>query len=81
MKLKSQKEADARAAAVERPKEQTFRMVMGPLMCIVFGFAAAYISYLIVPGEDRTPWGWRMYVCAPQDFWSGPCCSENDCRW
>ena len=57
LKLKSQKEADARAAAVERPKEQTFRMVMGPLMCIVFGFAAAYISYLIVPGEDRTPWG------------------------
>ena len=30
LKLKSQKEADARAAAVERPKEQTFRMVMGP---------------------------------------------------
>ena len=36
---------------------------MGPLMCIVFGFLAAYISYLIAPGEDQTPWGWRMYVC------------------
>lgn len=63
LRLQSQKEADARAAAVERPKEKTFRLVMGPLLCIVFGFLAAYISYLIVPGEDQTPWGWRMYVC------------------
>ena len=63
LRLQSQKEADARAAAIERPKEKTFRLVMGPLMCIVFGFLAAYISYLIAPGEDQTPWGWRMYVC------------------
>ena len=63
LRLRSQKEEEVRAAAVESPKSRAFRLVMGPVMCVVFGFIVAYISYIFVPGQDQTPWGWRMYVC------------------
>lgn len=48
--------------ALEERKSRTFRMVMGPVMCVLFGAVLAYVSYLIVPGEDNTFWGWRLYA-------------------
>ena len=41
---------------------RSFRIVMGPMLCIAFAMAAAYISYLLVPGEDNTFFGWRVYL-------------------
>ena len=41
---------------------RSLRMVMGPVLCIAFALAAAYICYLIWPGKDQTFFGWRLYV-------------------
>ncbi|WP_051600892.1 ECF transporter S component [Eubacterium sp. AB3007] len=41
---------------------RSFQVVMGPVLCVLFAAALAYISYLIVPGEDQTFFGWRLYV-------------------
>ena len=52
----------AAAAALEERKKRAFRMVMGPVMCVLFGIVTAYVTYLIVPGKDTTFWGWRVYA-------------------
>lgn len=52
----------AAAAALEERKSRAFRMVMGPVMCVLFGIVTAYVTYLIVPGKDTTFWGWRVYA-------------------
>ena len=41
---------------------RTFRVVMGPVLCIAFAVILAYVAYLIYPGEDETFFGWRLYV-------------------
>lgn len=41
---------------------RSFRVVMGPVMCILFAVAAAYACYMIWPGDDKTFFGWRLYV-------------------
>ena len=43
-------------------KSADFKNIMGPLMCIAFAAAAAYVCYLICPGEDITFFGWRLYI-------------------
>ncbi|MEF9921702.1 MAG: ECF transporter S component [Anaerovoracaceae bacterium] len=43
-------------------KSRHFKMVMGPVICIIFGMILAYISYLIMPGGDNRFFGWRLYV-------------------
>lgn len=52
----------AAAVALEERKSRAFRMVMGPVMCVLFGIVTAYVTYLIVPGKDTTFWGWRVYA-------------------
>ena len=52
----------AAAAALEERKSRAFRMVMGPVMCVLFGIITAYVTYLFVPGKDTTFWGWRVYA-------------------
>lgn len=54
--------SSAAVAVLEERKSRTFRMVMGPVMCVLFGVVAAYVTYLIVPGKDTTFWGWRVYA-------------------
>ena len=41
---------------------RSFRIVMGPLISMVFAELAAYASYLIYPGTDSSIWGWRLYI-------------------
>ena len=36
--------------------------VAGPMMCLVFSIILAYVSFMILPGEDETFFGWRLYV-------------------
>ena len=38
-----------------------FRIILGPVLCMVFALAAAYVSLLIWPGGDGFA-GWRLYV-------------------
>ncbi len=47
---------------VEKQKSGDFKMILGPVLCILFALLAAYISYLLIPGEDTTFFGWRLYV-------------------
>ncbi len=46
----------------EALKSRHFKVIMGPVLAMVFALAAAWLSYLICPGEDSTFWGWRLYV-------------------
>lgn len=46
----------------DRLKSGTFKMIMGPLLAVVFSEILAYISYLIVPGSDPGFPFWRLYV-------------------
>ena len=43
-------------------KSSSFKMVMGPLLAIIFAEILAYISFLIWPGEDTGILSWRIYV-------------------
>lgn len=46
----------------DKLKSRDFKVILGPVMCVAFAAAAAYICYLIWPGEDNTFFGWRLYV-------------------
>ena len=43
-------------------KSRHFKMIMGPVLCVIFGILAAYVCYQIWPGTDGTFFGWRLYV-------------------
>ena len=47
---------------LDKMKSRNFKVIMGPVMCIVFGVLVAYICYIVWPGEDKTFFGWRLYV-------------------
>ena len=49
-------------ANIDELKSRKFNFVAGPLVAIVFALIAAYVSYLIWPGEDDTFFGWRLYA-------------------
>ena len=46
----------------EKLKERDFKVILGPVLCVAFAIALAYICYLIWPGEDTTFFGWRLYA-------------------
>ena len=46
----------------DKLKSRDFKVILGPVMCVAFAAAAAYICYLIWPGEDNTFFGWRLYI-------------------
>ncbi|MBE6014088.1 MAG: ECF transporter S component [Lachnospiraceae bacterium] len=47
---------------VEKVQERNFKVIMGPVICVVFAAIVAYISYLLFPGGDDTFLGWRLYI-------------------
>lgn len=47
---------------LDQMKSRSFKMVMGPVMSILFSILAAYVCYQIWPGEDTSFLGWRLYV-------------------
>ncbi len=47
---------------LDQLKSRNFKMIMGPVICILFGLVIAYISYQLWPGRDDTFFGWRLYV-------------------
>ena len=51
-----------RAGQQEQLKSRTFKIVMGPILCVVFAEIAAYVSFLFWPGEDAAFGGWRVYA-------------------
>ncbi len=46
----------------ETIKSRSFKAIFGPVMAIFAMEAVAYISYLIVPSEDGSFLGWRVYA-------------------
>ncbi len=36
--------------------------IAGPVLSIIFAIVAAYVSYLLLPGEEDTFLGWRLYL-------------------
>lgn len=47
---------------IEKLHERNFKIIAGPLVMIVMAIILAYISYLILPGEDTSIFGWRLYA-------------------
>lgn len=43
-------------------KSRHFKLIMGPVLCVIFGILIAYVCYQIWPGTDGTFFGWRLYV-------------------
>lgn len=39
-----------------------FKKMMAPVLCVVFSELVAYISFLVWPGNDKTFFGWRVYL-------------------
>ncbi len=39
-----------------------FKKVMAPVLCVIFSELVAYISFLVWPGNDKTFFGWRVYL-------------------
>ena len=47
---------------LDQLKSRHFKVIMGPVLCIVFALLAAYVCYRIWPGTDGTFFGWRLYA-------------------
>lgn len=47
---------------LDKIKSRDFKVIMGPVICVIFSMIIAYISYLLFPGNDDTFFGWRLYV-------------------
>ena len=47
---------------LDKIKSRDFKVIMGPVICVIFSMIIAYISYLLFPGEDNTFFGWRLYI-------------------
>ncbi|MGN0658475.1 MAG: ECF transporter S component [Emergencia sp.] len=47
---------------LDQLKSRNFKVIMGPVVCIIFAMLAAWISYQLWPGEDEVFGGWRLYV-------------------
>ncbi len=41
---------------------RSFKVIMGPVLCILFALMIAYVTFLFWPGKDETFFGWRLYV-------------------
>ncbi len=46
----------------KQPLSRSFSLVLGPVICLISSFVAAYCSYLLFPGNDTSFWGWRLYL-------------------
>lgn len=46
----------------EKVSERSFKVIMGPVICVCLAAVVAYISYLLFPGGDETFFGWRLYI-------------------
>lgn len=49
-------------ANVEKLKSRDFKVVMGPVLTVIFAIIVAYLCFLFFPGEDTNFFGWRLYV-------------------
>ncbi|MFR1722938.1 ECF transporter S component [Emergencia timonensis] len=47
---------------LDQLKSRNFKLIMGPVICILFGLIIAYISYQLWPGRDESLIGWRLYA-------------------
>lgn len=47
---------------LDQLKSRNFKLIMGPVISILFGLIIAYISYQLWPGKDVTFFGWRLYA-------------------
>lgn len=43
-------------------KSRNFKVVIGPIVCIVFSIIVAYILFLLFPSGEKTFLGWRLYI-------------------
>jgi energy-coupling factor transport system substrate-specific component len=43
-------------------KEHQFRMVLGPVLMILFSWILAYLSYILSHTTGESFWGWRLYA-------------------
>ena len=46
----------------ETIKSRTFKAIFGPVMAVFAMEIVAYVTYLFVPGEDTSFFGWRVYA-------------------
>ncbi len=47
---------------IDKIKSRQFRVVAGPLVCIVVAVVVAYLCFLLFGGEEETFFGWRLYL-------------------
>lgn len=47
---------------VEKAQERNFKVILGPVLCVLAAEIVAYVSFLLLPMGDDTFFGWRLYV-------------------
>lgn len=47
---------------LDKPKSRDFKVVVGPVVFVLFAEMVAYVSYVLFPMGENTFWGWRLYV-------------------
>lgn len=47
---------------LDQLKSRNFKVIMGPIIGIIFAITAGYITYIVFPGEDGNFFGWRLYA-------------------
>ena len=51
-----------RRVDLDRQRSRDFQVVLGPVVCVLVSEIAAYLCYMLFPGNDTTFFGWRLYV-------------------
>lgn len=50
-------------ANLEQKNSREFRVILGPVLCVMCSILAAYLIYLVFPPSDgATFFGWRLYI-------------------
>lgn len=47
---------------IDKVKSRNFKMVLGPVVCIIVSIFVAYILFILFAKNDDTFFGWRLYV-------------------
>lgn len=48
--------------SVEKMNSRDFKVIMSPLLCVVFFWILGYLAFLLFPNGDTSFFGWRIYV-------------------
>ncbi len=61
-KIERRKTGESLAKRLSLEKGRSFRVIMGPVLCILFAWVLAYIVFVLRGSAEESFFGWRLYL-------------------